>query len=195
MSRLAVFGYGSLVDAVSAGTTLGRPVAETIPARLEGWRREWTLRREQARSEKAFARPDGTVPRFCVGLNLERGAADGSEPPNGALIELTEAELDRLDLREIRYHRAEVTDLVRTSDPHGFDRIVTYEARPENHLTTPHPDTILVASYLVAVEAAFDALGPGELEAFRATTPPPAVEITEATLVRDEIPPGNPRAW
>ena len=29
----------------------------------------------------------------------------------------------------------------------------------------------------------------------RATTAPPPVEVTEATLVRDRIPPGNPRGW
>ena len=54
---------------------------------------------------------------------------------------------------------------------------------------------IVIATYLAAVEAAFDALGPGQLDLFRETTGPPPVEVVEATLVRDRIPPGNPRAW
>ncbi len=193
VSRLAVFGYGSLASPRSAGETLGREIAPPPAARLQGWRRAWTLRRDNRTSEKTFARADGSLPRFCLGLNLERDA--GAAAPNGALIELTEAELDRLDLREMRYLRVEVTDQIETATPHGFDRVVTYEARPENLIERPAADTIVVANYLRTVEAAFDALGPGELERFRETTAPPGVEVVEASLVRDRIPPGNPRGW
>ena len=62
------------------------------------------------RSEKTFARADGSLPRFCLGLNLE--PAEASRAPNGALVELTEAEAERLDQREMRYRRIEVTDAV-----------------------------------------------------------------------------------
>ncbi len=137
MSRLAVFGYASLVSPESAAQTLGRPVDGAIPARLEGWARGWTLGREQAKSEKTFARPDGTVPRFCLGLNLD---ADADAPaPNGVLIELTEEELDRLDIREIRYRRVDVTDAFIAPEAHGFDRVITYVAKPEHHHPSP-PD-------------------------------------------------------
>jgi hypothetical protein len=54
---------------------------------------------------------------------------------------------------------------------------------------------VIVSTYPTTVEAAFDALGPGQLELFRATTAPPPVPLVEATLVRDDIPPGNPRTW
>lgn len=193
MSSVALFAYGSLVSGRSAAETLGRPVENMIPARLEGFARNWTLGRDNLTSEKTFARADGSLPRFCLGLNLERDARAAA--PNGALIELTEAELDRLDLREMRYLRVEVTDQIETATPHGFDRVVTYEARPENLIERPAADTIVVANYLRTVEAAFDALGPGELERFRETTAPPGVEVVEASLVRDRIPPGNPRGW
>ena len=53
----------------------------------------------------------------------------------------------------------------------------------------------MIESYLRTVEAAFAALGPEQLDRFRATTSPPPVEVTEATLVRDEILAGNPRGW
>jgi cation transport regulator ChaC len=193
MSRLAVFGYGSLVSPKSAGQTLGREVGNPQPARLAGYRRCWTLARDNHRSEKTFALADGTLPSYCVGLNLE---PDTEGPaPNGALLELSVAELERLDLREIRYRRIDVTDAV-AADGHGsFDAIYAYTARPAHHHLAPPPGAVLIASYLRAVEGAFGDLGPGELERFRATTAEPDVDVVEARLVRDAIPPGNPRAW
>jgi hypothetical protein len=195
MSRIAVFGYASLVSDASAAQTLGRPVEFAAVARLDGWSRGWTLGREQAASEKTFARLDGTVPRFCLGLNIDRDEA--APAPNGVLIELTEAELARLDLREIRYLREDVTTRITVSDGDaaGIDTIYAYRARPERHHPTPPDDAIIVATYPATIEAAFEALGPGELDVFRETTAPPPVEVAEAELVRDRIPDGNPRAW
>ena len=111
MSRLAVFAYASLVSPASAGETLGRTIDGLVPARLEGFSRGWTLGRDNLRSEKTFARADGSLPRFCLGLNLER-ADEGPRPPNGALVEVTKAELERLDVREIRYRRIDVTEAI-----------------------------------------------------------------------------------
>ena len=193
VSRLAVFGYASLVDPQSAAQTLGRPVDGAIPARLQGWARGWTLGREQAKAEKTFARPDGRVPRFCLGLNLD--PSDDAPAPNGVLIGLTEAELDRLDIREIRYRRVDVTETIDVPGGHGFDRVITYVAKPEHHHPTPPDDAIVIATYPATIEAAFDRLGPGQLDLFRSTTAPIPVELSEATLVADRIPPGNPRDW
>jgi hypothetical protein len=197
MTRLAVFGYGSLVSRRSAAATLGRPVEAPIAARLEGFARGWILGRDNLSTEKTFARADGSLPRYCLGVGVT--AAADAPAPNGALIELTEAELDRLDLREMRYRRLDVTSAIRVGEDGAgappFDRVVTYRPRPENHMPVPPPDAIIVANYLATVEAAFDELGPGELDLFRATTAPPPVEVAEATLVRDRIPEGNPRGW
>jgi hypothetical protein len=195
MNRIAVFGYASLVSAASAAQTLGRPVEFAAVARLEGWSRGWTLGREQATSEKTFARLDGTVPRFCLGLNIDRDEAVA--PPNGVLIELDEAELERLDIREIRYLREDVTDqiAVTSGDADGFDTVYAYRARPERHHPTPPEDAIIIATYPATIEAAFAALGPQELERYHRTTARPPVEVAEAELVADRIPPGNPRAW
>jgi hypothetical protein len=195
MSRIAVFGYASLVRAASAAQTLGRPVEFAGVARLPGWSRGWTLGREQATSEKTFARLDGTVPTYCLGLNIDR---DESAPaPNGVLIELTEPELERLDLREIRYLREDVTDqiTVTSGDADALDTVYAYRARPERHHPTPPDDAIIVSTYPATIEAAFAALGPEELALYRETTAPPPVEVAEATLIADAIPEGNPRAW
>ena len=52
-----------------------------------------------------------------------------------------------------------------------------------------------MAPYLRTLEDAFRALGDGEWELFLQTTGPPPVETIEPQLVRDQIPPGNPREW
>jgi hypothetical protein len=194
VSRLAVFGFGSLVSRTSAAQTLGRAVEPPIPARLHGWRRDWSLARDNNASEKAFALADGTRPSHCLGLNLEPDPA--APAPNGALLELSETELDRLDLREIRYERVEVSaSIAPAGAAHPFDRVYAYRARPAHRHPQPPPGAIVIAGYLQAVEAAFAELGPRALDLFRATTAPAPVDVTEAVLVEDRIPPGNPRRW
>jgi cation transport regulator ChaC len=194
--RIAVFGYASLVDPVSASLTLGRRVEEVWPAELPGWRRRFSQARDNLRCEKTFERvDDGTLPRWILGLNLER-AADGSEPPNGGLIELTAAELERLDLRELRYDRTDVTGAVEaaTGAP-AFDRVIAYVAKPRHLAVRPPDGAVILAAYAETVERAFDALGGGQGERYRRTTLPYPAELVEARLVRDEIPRGNPRGW
>jgi hypothetical protein len=197
VKRLAVFAYGSLVSRESAAETLGRPVEAPIPARLEGFARGWTLCRDNLTTEKTFARADGSVPRFCLGVGIELDAE--APAPNGALVELGEAELDRLDLREMRFERLDVTAAIRVDEAGDaappFDRVVAYRPRPENRRPEPPADAIIVANYLATIEAAFDDLGAGQLDLFRATTAAPPVDVAEATLVRDRIPEGNPRGW
>ena len=53
----------------------------------------------------------------------------------------------------------------------------------------------MITAYLEQVEAAFAALGDDQLRLYRETTGPPPVEVVDSVLVRDRIPPGNPREW
>ncbi len=192
--RVAVFAYGSLVSAASAAQTLGRAAEPTPLARLRGWTRQWSLARDNRASEKTFARPDGSLPAFCLGLDLTREA--GASGPNGVLIELSEEELERLDVRELRYRRVEVSDSIATGAPLGrFDAILAYTARPEHHRIEPPDDAVVLASYVRAVESAFAERGIEQLELFRATTRPHGVELVDGLLIADAIPEGNPRAW
>lgn len=197
--RVAVFGYGSLVDLDSATATLGRPVERVHPARLPGWRRRWSTCRDNRRSEKVFARVgDGSVPAWVLALDLERSARPPSTlaaAPNGALIEVDEAELHRLDQRELRYDRVEVTNQVTAAQLAGIDRVFTYTASAEHRAATPPDDAVILAAYVVAVEDAFAGLGPGELDTYRRTTAGPPVAVVDAHLVFEAIPDGNPRAW
>lgn len=198
--RSAVFAYGSLVDPASAARTLSRPVQRTLPARLPGWRRRWSAARDNRRSEKTFARArDGWLPEVILTLNLEpvtllppSGLAGA---PNGALVEVTAEELQRLDQRELRYRRVDVTDAVCAPGAEQVDRIVAYTARDEHHAPSPPQGAVVLAAYVVAVETAFAAVAPGELATYRRTTGPPPVPVLDAVLVQGRVPDGNPVAW
>lgn len=194
--RIGLFGYASLVDPASAALTLGRPVRQVWPARLPGWCRRFSQARDNRRCEKTFARvDDGTVPERILGLNIER-CEDRGRAPNGVLIEVSAAELDRLDLRELRYDRVEVTDQVeRAPDAPRLDRVVAYTAKSAHLAVEPPEGAVIIAGYAEAVERAFATLGEDELARYRQTTLPYPVEVVEATLVADRIPPGNPRGW
>ncbi len=188
----ALFAYGSLVSPDSAATTLGRPVPAPTAARLHGWRRRWSQWRDNHAVEKTFARrDDGAVPRIVLGLNIER--CEGAPPPNGALLAVTDAELERLDVRELRYDRVEVTRDVRPRA--GFEQVFAYTAKPDHHAAEPPAGAVVVEAYVRRVLSAFERLGPEQAGLYLDTTEPPRAEPIEAVLVRDRIPPGNPREW
>jgi cation transport regulator ChaC len=193
MTRIAVFAYGSLVDPSSAAQTLGRAV-DISPARLRGWRRRWSQARDNLTAEKTFAiEPGGELPPWILGLNVEQDpSATPDEGPNGVLIEVTEAELAGLDRRELRYDRVEVSI---SAFADRFETIFTYTAKPVNFAPTPPPGAVILAAYARTVERAFAALGAAELETYLTITGEPPVDLVDATLVRDDIPPGNPREW
>ena len=73
-SREAVFAYGSLVSRASIAATLGREAGDVWPATLQGWRRRFSLRRDNRTSEKSFALADGSIPDWILSLNLEPAA-------------------------------------------------------------------------------------------------------------------------
>jgi hypothetical protein len=189
--RVGLFGYGSLVLRESASMTLGRPIGDMQLARLHDWRRRFSQRRDNLTCEKTFECAAGWRPEWVLGLNVEEGE-DEAGPVNGVVIELSEPELDRLDIREIRYDRVDVTESIEGEDLPA--RIVTYKAKPFHFAPEPPEDSIILATYAAAVEQGFENLGPGELDHYIATTPYP-VDRHEATLVIDKIPEGNPRAW
>lgn len=191
MASLGVFGYGSLVSAESAALTLEREV-ELLPADLAGWKRRFSQARDNLTCEKTFELADGSRPEWVLGLNLERGE-DEAGPVNGAVIVLSDEELARLAIREIRYDAVDVT--ARVGGDGLPERVWTFTAKEGHFASEPPQDAVILATYARAVEEAFDALSPDGLETYRATTGAYPVERVEATLVRDEIPEGNPTRW
>lgn len=192
--RVGLFGYGSLVLPESIEMTLGRQIRMSRPVRLHGWRRRFSQARDNLTCEKTFECEGGRRPEWILGLNVEQGEDDAG-PVNGVVLELTEAELDRLDIREIRYDRADVTDQIQGRDHDLPNRIITYEAKPDHFAPEPPEDAVILRTYANAIEQAFEALGGAELEHYRRTTGPYPVERVAAQLVIDHIPEGNPRAW
>ncbi len=201
----AVFGYGSLVSAASAALTLGRaaeePLAtwgpgEAVPARLVGWRRRFSQARDNRTCEKTFALDaDGSVPEWVLGLNVEE-TGDPADVVNGLLIAVGSDELDRLDVRELRYDRREVRDGIETAAARdAFARVITYVAKPAHLALEPPPGAVILRSYAAAVESAFAMLGAGQREEYLRTTGPYPCEPVDAHLVADGIPEGNPRTW
>jgi cation transport regulator ChaC len=198
----AVFGYGSLVSAASAAVTLGRPPQErweedaAVPASLRGWRRRFSQARDNRNCEKTFARDaDDSVPSHVLGLNVEE-TGDPADMVNGLLIAVDDAELDRLDVRELRYDRREVGGAVEPAAARdSFAGVITYVAKPKHHALEPPPDAVILRSYAEAVEAAFRELGPAQLDEYRRSTGKLPVEPIAAHLVADRIPEGNPRTW
>jgi cation transport regulator ChaC len=192
MSSGWLFAYGSLVHPASAAETLGaRPGRRAVAAELAGWARGFTQARDNRACEKTFALADGSVPDHVLALNVhpEAGAA-----VSGVVLEVGEAELERLDGRELRYDRREVTADIRAAEPLAGP-VHTYVAKPANLALEPPAGAVIIRAYLEAVEAAFAALGAGELEGFRRSVEPHPAPVVAAELVRDAIPPGNPRAW
>jgi len=194
VARLGLFAYGSLVSPDSAARTLGRVVEASPPLRLSGWRRRWSTMRDNHACEKTFARrSDGSLPGHVLGLNLEP-SGDPDEAPNGVLLELGEEELERLDVRELRYDRFALGEGIER--PGHLEEVYSYRAKPAHHAPQPPGDAIVIASYASFVESAFEALGAGQRELFLATTGAPPVEVADADLVTDRaIPKGNPREW
>ena len=76
------------------------------------------------------------------------------------MLEVTEAELDRLAVREIRYDRVDVTDALAAEAAAASTASFTFTAKPENFAPTPPPGAVILAAYARAVEAAFEHLGP-----------------------------------
>ena len=191
---VAVFAYGSLVSPASAAATLGRDDIEATPAALAGRRRSFTLLRDNRACEKTFARHgDDWIPDHVLALNIAEAGSDDSV--NGALLAVSETEVERLDRREIRYRRIEVTALVGSDPSARFDRIFAYVARPEHHAAIPPADAVVIAAYEDAIEDAFAGLGERELARYRASTDRGSAERIDAYLLSGEIPAGNPRRW
>ena len=147
VSRLAVFGYGSLVSPASAAQTLGRPVGSPVPARLAAGARALDARpRQPRRRRRPSPAPTARCPRVLPRAQ-PRARRRRAEAPNGALIELTEAELDRLDLREMRYDRVDVTERVDRRGATASTASSPTRPRPEHHAPSRRPDAVILATY------------------------------------------------
>lgn len=179
-----VFVFGSLVAGPLAGPMTTLPLTRE-PRRngyvldLAGFRRDWGVAMDNsvdlpgykyfvhAEAEDAVA----VRPAVCVAfLDI---VEDANTAVNGVIRKIDSTLLGELDRRERNYTRIEVTE--RVADPPG--KVWAYAGLPESRQRREAAATagrlVVQQAYLEAVERAFGALGPGELEAFRASTSAP----------------------
>jgi len=181
-----VFGYGSLVSPASAARTIGRrvvPGIDAAPAELRGYLRRWNYGSLTQRG--TWSRDGDLVRGLVVALGLE---PDADATCAGVVLRVDADELARLDQREAGYDRTDVTALVGVEAPDAFvdGRVVTYVPRPSavsRYVAARDAGTAAVRrDYWDLVHGAFDALGPGQLDRFVATTPLPDVPVADVHL-------------
>ena len=146
----------------------------SYPASLGGWRRRFSQARDNLTCEKTFELDDGVRPEWVLGLNVEP-SEDNAGPVNGAVIELTELELERLAIREIRYDPIDVSDEI--TGPSLPERVITFSAKPSHFAAEPPDGAVILATYTRAVEEEPSTTwAPTTSRAYRATTGPYPVE-------------------
>ncbi len=178
-----IFGYGSLVNPVSFGTTVGRPFTvgrDFHYAVLDGWGRRWNYGVGHLVAHHAGSRV--TV----VALGVIRSVGESA---NGVVGWVADDELADLDQRERDYDRVDITGLVEA--PVALDAPVeTYVPRPvavARYEAARDAGTAAVEQrYWDLVAGAFAGFGRDERQRFLATTPAPDVPIVELEPFADQ---------
>lgn len=188
-----IFGFGSLVDPDEFVRYVGYQPAmevEWAPARLNGHGRAWNVGMNNmiARPDDKFyvtadnRRYDGIV--VTLGVVANRDCA-----VNGVVFRVERRALQRLDRRERRYDRVDVSGSIATSaqlrpGSTVYTYIPTSEALAVGLEGIKSGTGAVSRSYYDRVERAFAQLGEGQLAQYRATTPEPTVAITELQVIR-----------
>ena len=167
-----LFGYGSLMNATSAGRLLGRRLspAELVPAWLDGYLRTWSLK-ELVFSE-ALQR---SVTAAFLDLTPDAGTAC-----NGVLLEVSAAEMERARNREKNYDAVDVTSRIRGDDDSDIDgKVITFVARPEFRTHGEEDDVWVMKRYVEMIDRACAALGGDFRRAFAASTRTHAYDVLD----------------
>lgn len=108
-----VFGYGSLMYPSSINQTLKdflNRKTKLIPAKLEGYRRSWSA---FGKNRYGAASKDNDTPEYLSFVNIE---PDFNSRALGVLFEVSDRELELLDIRESVYVRIDVTHKIEAFD-------------------------------------------------------------------------------
>ncbi|MEZ5534239.1 MAG: gamma-glutamylcyclotransferase family protein [Thiolinea sp.] len=170
-----VFGYGSLMNPVSAEKTLHRPLCreDFHCATLHDYVRSWTAPGCIRLQEKESGRI-----RPCDALFLDLSYRPG-QSCNGVVVEVTVAELQRLDIREQGYQRCVVE--LEFDDGcclEGFTYVM-----PE---CTKQHEGIIAARYKQMIDEALQAFPADFAARFWQTTQPSAAKVVEGEYVFDD---------
>lgn len=170
--RIAVFGYGSLVNKTSLEKTLGKK-CNVQTAVLKGWKRDWSAILKNTPGKPHYRLASGDVPPKVAVLNIKPSE---DSLVNGILVNCSEQDLDRLISREVHYDLVDVTKQVETND---HDKVYSFTAKPR-FTDTGNENTIIPISYKNLVEDGFRDLGPKELDQYQKTTRPNTYKLAEA---------------
>lgn len=157
-----LFGYGSLMNAASAGRLLGRRLSpnELVPAWLDGYVRTWSLK------ERVFSE---LLQRNVTAAFLDLTIA-AETACNGVLLEVSAAEMARARKREKNYDAVDVTARIRGDEGSGIDgNVITFVARPEFRIQEDD-DVWVMRRYVEMIDRACAAFGDGFRGAFAGST-------------------------
>jgi cation transport regulator ChaC len=163
MSRVCIFGYGSLLNRTSVEKALQRDarVVRMTPAVLRGFTRTW-------RAKELVLFEGAAAPQFAVFLDL-RVAPEHSV--NGVLIGVTERELAQLRSRERNYDCVDVTAHV--DGVHECARVFTFVCKAEHRADAGEAGLAVPARYVELVRQGCAALGPDFCAAYERSTDAP----------------------
>lgn len=144
-----IFGYGSLINLVSLGRTIGRPVDvdELKPACLRNYQRFWGL------VETVFSE-ELAKPVRAVFLDIR---PDSDSQCNGVIISVTDVEFSALLVRERNYDCLDVTD--KLTDPPTDGRVKVFAGRNEHQIATPTSECYVMQRYIGLLHTGVDSLG------------------------------------
>ena len=153
-----VFGYGSLMNMMSAEKTLDRVIhqGDFTSAVLHGYSRSWT-----APSCISLQQECGEF-RQCDGLFLDLSPSQHTRC-NGVVVEVNDAELARLDVREHGYERTVVElELEGGQLCEGFTYMMPKEAKQH--------EGIILARYIRMIDEALKSFPASFSDTFWETT-------------------------
>jgi hypothetical protein len=139
-----IFGYGSLIVPESATKTLGRKIydKDVLLGDIKDYSRLWNLVVQVILHNQ---QSDNIVNAVFLNIQKHQGKVI-----NGALLQVTENELIKLDIREKQYQRIDITNNVLTYLS-GESVIFTYVGKSEflvNNYTKPR----ILKEYLNVIE-------------------------------------------
>jgi len=158
--RTCVFGYGSLLNRMSAQNALKRVLTqeELLPAELVDFFRVWRAK-EFIYFEAINAKKAGVF----LDIKEEKGAR-----VNGVLIDVTPQELQQMKLREKNYDCIDVTKHLRKDGVP--DQVFTFVCKPECHVRPEETNIFVPQGYLDLIKEGCDALGPDFYSRYLETT-------------------------
>lgn len=167
--RTYVFGYGSLINRMSAQNALKRALKqeEMNPAILVGFSRVWRAK-ERIYFEILNANKTG------VFLDLKE--KNGGHV-NGVLIEVSPQELQQMKLREKNYDCIDVTKHL-INHKASF-QVFTFVCKPECRVKPEETEIFVPQGYLDMIKEGCEAIGPDFYSEYLQTTELPSLPVQD----------------